>query len=82
MSKGRSKARAQPAQFMGAELRPPSAILDRTLYCTQGLLCASASTHKLWPRLEFRNNEALTELMRGGLGRGRGDAAIALVRCL
>ena len=82
MSKDRSKARAQPAQFMGAELRPFSSILDITLYGTEPVLCASASTHKLWPRLEFRNNEALTELMRGGLGRGRGDAAIALVRRL
>ena len=70
---------------MGAELRPPSAILDRTVRSIALKGCfvrRRRPTSCGWLRLEFRNNEALTELMRGGLGRGRGDAAIALVRRL
>ena len=67
---------------MGAELRLCSSILDLTLYGTEVVFRMSASTHKLRPRLEICKNKELTELMRGGLVQGSGDAAIALVRRL
>ena len=81
-SKDASKASIQPAHFMGAELLPCGLTPDRMLHEAEVVFHPSGSTHKLWPRPEFCNNEPLNELMRGGLAQGRGDPEIVLIRCL